>query len=372
MTPFLSGYGRGMNRLKSASLLALAFVAAFASHPGWAQRPDRIALQALPGAAVDREAWRTVANHVHTSESHDARAPLDELVADAKARGLDALVLTDHNSTAACAPEALDAWEERGLTVIPGEEWSSKRWGHAALLGYAGPAVLEKDGVEAALQAAERSEALAIANHPKHWGLSWQPGFEDARLSGVEVWNGFWGNPLAQNEAALAQWDAALRQGRRLVALGGADYHGYFYARIDQAVNRVQVAESGRDGIMVGLRDGRVQVAAHPGAAWVDLSVDGQGMGDVVPAPGTHRIRIGVEGGKGLELRVMTRDGVLARKRLDSNRVTFEGIYVASGTEPDFVRAEVRDVGAPLGTLQVLTNPVYLGAPTQVARKPER
>jgi hypothetical protein len=363
------GYAAVMKRLKTASLLALALSAAFVSHPGWAQRPDRLALSEVPAAALSRDGWRTVANHVHTAESHDARASLAELVADAKERGLDALVLTDHNSTAACVPAALES-QDADVTLIPGEEWSSKRWGHAGILGYDGPAVLERDGVEGALEAADRAGALAIANHPTHWGLSWQPGFQDARVGGVEVWNGFWGNPLAQNESALGLWDAALRSGRRLVAMGGADYHGYFYARIDQAVNRVQVTAPGRDGIMDGLRQGRVQIAASPAAPWLDLTVDGHGMGEALLAAGAHRLRIAVEGGKGLELRVVTRDGVMARQRVDADRAQFEAVLVGTSGAPDFVRAELRESGRSFDTLQVLTNPVYLVTPAQLARKP--
>lgn len=358
-----------MKRLKSASLLALGLCAAFVSHPGWAQRPDRWALQAVPADAVSRDGWRTVANHVHTSESHDARASLNELVGDAARRGLDALVLTDHNSTAACVPEALDPHEEEsGITLIPGEEWSSRRWGHAGLLGYGGEAIREADGVERAMAAAQEAGAVAIANHPTHWGLSWQPGLLDARLGGVEVWNGFWGNPLAQNESALALWDDALRQGRRLVAVGGADYHGYFYARIDQAVNRVQVTAPGRDGIMEGFRRGRVQIAASPRAAWLDLTVDGHGIGEVVPAGGAHRVRVAVHGGKGLELRLVTRDGVMARHRIASDRAAFEAHFVGDPGGSDFVRAELREGGASLSNVQVIANPVYLDAPERLAR----
>jgi hypothetical protein len=250
--------------------------------------------------------------------------------------------------------------QETGVTLIPGEEWSSRRWGHAGILGYDGEAVTEHDGVEAALEAAGRSGALAIANHPSHWGLSWQHGLHDARLAGVEVWNGFWGNPLAQNEAALGLWDEALRTGRRMVAVGGADYHGYFYARIDQAVNRVRVTEPGPEGIMEGLRQGRVQIASSPDAPWVDLRVDGHGMGDALPASGSHRIRVAVQGGKGLELRLVTRDGLLARRRLASNEERFEGVFAPAAGGADFVRAEVRQGGASFGGVRVLANPVYL------------
>ncbi len=351
-----------MMRLKSLSLLGLAFFAAFASHPGWAQRPERIALNALPTATIARESWRTVANHVHTAESHDARASLSELARDAKARGLDALVLTDHNSTAACLPEVLGPLEQQsGLTLIPGEEWSSRRWGHAGLLGYDGSPVLEHHGVEGALEAAVGAGALAIANHPKHWGLSWQHGFQDERLAGVEVWNGFWANPLAQNEAAIAFWDDALRSGRRMVALGGSDYHGYFYARIDQAVNRVQVHAPGSAGIIEGIRQGRVQIAASPAAPWLDLSVDGRGIGEVAPAAESHRIRVSVSGGKGLELRLVTRDGILARRFLAADDASFEGEVVLAAGIPDFVRAELRQGGASFGSAHVIGNPVYVG-----------
>lgn len=357
------GYRSRMRHLKSASLLVLAVTAALVSHPGWAQFPDALSLSPVASVEIPRASWKTVANHVHTDHSHDARAPLGELIDQAKRLGLDALVLTDHNSTTASDPRLLAPFsQDPDVTVIPGEEWSSGRYGHAGLIGYEGRAVLEGDGLEGMLAASERAGAVAIANHPSHWGLSWPNGWQDERLAGIEVWNGFWSNPLAQNEAALGGWHDALRTGRRLVALGGADYHGYFYARLDQAVNRVQPTAPGTEGILEGIRQGRVQVAASPSSPWLDLSVDGHGMGEVLPATDSHRVRVSVEGGAGLELRLISRRGVVARRRLAATDTTWEGSYTPQPGERDFLRAELREAGGPFGRAQVIANPVYLGA----------
>lgn len=61
--------------------------------------------------------------HVHSNVSDGAHSPR-ELVLMAKARGVSALALTDHDSVLG-VPSALSAGEELGVSVIPGVELST-------------------------------------------------------------------------------------------------------------------------------------------------------------------------------------------------------------------------------------------------------
>ena len=73
--------------------------------------------------------------HAHTVASDGVLAP-DALVARALARGLTALGVTDHDSTAGVAP-ALAAARGTGLSVIPGVELSTDvPGGEIHVLGY--------------------------------------------------------------------------------------------------------------------------------------------------------------------------------------------------------------------------------------------
>jgi glycosyltransferase involved in cell wall biosynthesis len=59
--------------------------------------------------------------HMHTDHSYDCATPVEVLLAEARARGLGAIAITDHNETSG-ALEAQAQAEANGLRVIVGEE----------------------------------------------------------------------------------------------------------------------------------------------------------------------------------------------------------------------------------------------------------
>ncbi|WP_248516591.1 PHP domain-containing protein [Salinarchaeum laminariae] len=71
--------------------------------------------------------------HTHSELSHDGRDPVDLLVEQADAVGLDALAVTDHDEIEASV-EAAELATERGMIGIPGLEVTS-RAGHILGLG---------------------------------------------------------------------------------------------------------------------------------------------------------------------------------------------------------------------------------------------
>jgi predicted metal-dependent phosphoesterase TrpH len=71
--------------------------------------------------------------HVHTSASYDARGSVRAVLDAAVEAGLDAVAITDHDTTVA-AREAVSLAETLDLTVVPGVEISTRE-GHLLALG---------------------------------------------------------------------------------------------------------------------------------------------------------------------------------------------------------------------------------------------
>ncbi|MFB6183973.1 MAG: PHP domain-containing protein [Haloarculaceae archaeon] len=101
--------------------------------------------------------------HAHSAASYDGRDPVELLLEQAAAVGLDALAVTDHDEFAA-SREAADLAPEYGLVGIPGMEVTSDA-GHVLALGI-------DEAVESGLAFAETVErirdqgGIAVVPHP--------------------------------------------------------------------------------------------------------------------------------------------------------------------------------------------------------------
>ncbi|HEX5506743.1 MAG TPA: CehA/McbA family metallohydrolase [Thermomicrobiales bacterium] len=271
-------------------------------------RPGPPAPARLPPAA--EPGWVRGDLHSHTRYSDGDSWPSELLVAAAEA-GLDFLGITDHNSVGAHrAPAtpiktpktslgtgALDAGAggAGGLPVlIPGVEVTTYRghwnvWGADRWFDFRDP---EPAAVAAAMREAVAAGGFVSVNHPRPFGPPWE--YPEARgHHAVEVWNGPW---EALNTVALAYWEARLRAGERLVALGGSDTHrlrapdprALFTPRLGQPTLWARV-----DGpltpasLLAALRAGRCFVSESPAGPQLYLARAGRGArARVVGAPG--------------------------------------------------------------------------------------
>src|SRR2546429_6460088 len=135
--------------------------------------------------------------------------------------GLDFLGVTDHNTIAHVAEYGAGGGGRP--IVIPGVEvttygghWNA--WGTERGWEFRAP---EASGVEQAMTEAADAGAFVSVNHPKPFGPAWE--YDTIRsMHAIEVWNGPWAR---LNSAALDFWEARLRLGQRLVAVGGSDTH---------------------------------------------------------------------------------------------------------------------------------------------------
>jgi predicted metal-dependent phosphoesterase TrpH len=184
--------------------------------PAWARR--EIASPAEAG-------WVRADLHSHTVFSDGDSWPVETMAA-AWNVGLDVIGITDHNSAISASKYA--AGLAGGPLLVPGVEtttygghWNS--WAAPGAAGHRWYDFREPTGpaTEAAMAAAVAAGAFVSINHPKPLGPPWlYP--EVTSFHAVEVWNGDWDK---LNTVALAYWEALLRQGRPVVAVGGSDTH---------------------------------------------------------------------------------------------------------------------------------------------------
>ena len=155
--------------------------------------------------------------HLHTAASPDGRSSLEGIAKAAKAAGLDAIAVTDHDLCTP-VPAALE-----GVLLIPGCEVSTAA-GHITGLFLERPLPLEALGhlpaPEAAVEAIREAGGLAVLAHPYQ-----RPGAAPEQftfpLDAIEAVNAraCFKVPEANEKAA------ALAQKRGLPAAGGSDAH---------------------------------------------------------------------------------------------------------------------------------------------------
>lgn len=251
-----------------------------------------------------------------------------EQVANAESRGLDFMVITDHNDTRS----VYDAgYTSDRVTLIPGYENSLA--GHVQMIGAIGcydqlgliPGVIrdcndflpnDRTQILGARDALRADGGAFQINHPSDgkWLARFGGGDAAAPIvpDTVEVWNiGPWHyqHPAPasnDNDFSLAYWQTFLDAGDHVAATGGSDNHwrSTFWGQgVGQPTTWVWVTEPGWQGVVNGIRAGRTFVSHEPPALggqriFLEADVDGDGafeamVGDTVtPTPDTvFRVR---------------------------------------------------------------------------------
>jgi len=185
--------------------------------------------------------------HVHTNYSKDGESSVEEILRQAEREGLDAIVISDHD-TVEGAKKALTL--PSTVLVIPGIEVSTKQ-GHLLVLGVTEiiPAGLD---VVATVDIAHRLGGLCILPHPYH---VWRHGVARRKKAGmnvvdaVEAFNSRYIVGSANQKAARV----AKRLGKPCV--GGSDAHN---ARFVGFGRTYVESEKSVPAILEAIRAGRV------------------------------------------------------------------------------------------------------------------
>ena len=316
--------------------------------PVW-RRPD-----IAPPAEAE---WVRADLHSHTVFSDGDSWPTETMAA-AWAAGLDVIGITDHNSAISAAEYAGDL--TGGPLLVPGVETTTYggHWNSWAAPGTARHRWYDfreptSPATEAAMAAAIRDGAFVGINHPKPLGPPWS--YPDVTsFHAVEVWNGDWDK---LNTFALAYWEALLRQGRRVVAIGGSDTHRLHTPHRPRL--GIPDARFGIPTMFIRTGDGPPTVAAvlaalHRGDCFVSESPTGPEL-YVAHAPGATDtpLTVRVVGARGDTLSVIGPDGTVFAAAVSTDDWSVE---VPFGATTPWLRAQVTD---RVGRVRVLSNAVW-------------
>lgn len=321
-------------------------------------RPTPPALAPRAAEPVQRgPRWYAGGLHAHTLHS-DGALPTREVAALARTAGLDFLTITDHNNTA----HQRDAVEVPDLLVIAGEEVTTPV-GHANVWGLAGPRALvdfrSRGDAETARVAADAHAqgALFSVNHPflDCAACTWT-GAVPAEADALEI-----SNPGAGGvERALALWDALLRSGRRITAVGASDWHRPGAGAIGVPAVRVFAPELSTAAVLRSIREGRVVVTARATLPPPILTVRSGGssasVGETIACAGGLEVEVALDDDayEGARVDLVWRGESVDRATASArSAVRFRRWPAADG----YLRVHVT---AADGTPLALTNPVFV------------
>ena len=219
--------------------------------------PDDQVVKPSPG-------WYKGELHAHSTES-DGKYPVATVVQAAQEIGLDFFALTDHFTVSQwrkLAPLVNDR------TVLLRSCEVTSHQGHANLHGIQEwvDVYVDRDdwSMEQVADAVHAQEGLFCVNHPFSGDLGWRAyDFDWDRADLMEIYHNLEG---ANNGYHTGLWDHHLRLGRQIIGVGGIDSHDPFTGthKLGQLVTWIYAPELSEQGIIAGLRNGRVYVSRGP------------------------------------------------------------------------------------------------------------
>lgn len=299
-------------------------------------------LCAAPALAAPEGRWYATQFHAHSRYSDGIHA-VSDIVRWAKAAGLDAVALTDHQTDAHVADPGWQGAAAQGIVMIPAYEWTRgwhntwdgkerphmSVWGVKPGQGQVAATTLTRDEATAML----RKQGLTVgANHPYEPRFPW-PDEEFSGVQAMEVWQWRYGRETTmappanwteprhnlvdfqyRNGWAIAMWRRALMKGYHLAPLATADFHVAGAQQLESPCTLVWSTAATADGILAGVRAGHVMLVRDPHGPKLTIEADDDHDGVFEAMAGDQvsdeaRVRVSAKGARGLRLTLCRADG---------------------------------------------------------------
>ncbi len=372
-----------------------------------------LAVSAAMAPAAHADTWYAGDGHVHTCYSHDAYCPPDdntgpdtfyssggtvaERFAEAAAKGLDFVVISDHDDIRA---QSDPAYGSQGVVGVPTYE-ASLAGGHAHMLG---ATRLYPEGDGGAEDTRAMADALRAdggrfqANHPSYrvpapfescdqaespdTPLHWKYGFSVLPDS-IEVWNA-----TSLIQPAEVYWECWLQRGARVGATAGSDTHGATQPTLALPSTSVLAPTREPADLLAAINAGRTTLSRLPPAlGGVRLLIEGDAdrdgdfesrIGDEVPpgmplrirtegAPGTGFVRVRANGQTLIEGEPLAPGGQVDLPAPADGGWVRAVLYLADGTQAVDPTCWPTDPSSPIDlcsrdlAIAAMTSPIYVG-----------
>ncbi len=169
--------------------------------------------------------------HVHSRYSYDGCHDLAEIAAFAKARGLDFVLMSEHNRTltdasmAAFVAECEALTRSVGVLMVPGIECEATP-DYVHVLCYGVRTLITDRQVPGILAGVREAAGFAVLAHPIYReALGHVARAALDALDGFEVWNGKADGGAYPSDIAIRRLAEMRRTGSTLVPMAGADLH---------------------------------------------------------------------------------------------------------------------------------------------------
>ncbi len=314
--------------------------------------------------------------HVHSLESTDARPSLDEIATFARARGLDFVEVSDHNTITQLDFFGDAQSRHPDLLLVPGIEYTTYH-GHANAIG-ATKWVDHKIGqpgvtIQEAARQIVAQGAIFSVNHAlldvgnQCIGCSWHQPLGMDFVGGVEIGTGgLQQASLLFQEPTIAFWESFVAAGYHVVPVGGSDDHqagkatGALASPIGDPTTMVLADELSAAAIVDGIKKGHVVVRLQgPSDPMVAFSAGDAVAGDKVTAAGAH-LTATITGGVGYKARFVHDGQASDDVAIDTDPFTLQKDAVAPATGEERWRVEILDTN---GSRHVVTNHIWLALP---------
>jgi hypothetical protein len=301
-----------------------------------------------PPALESGARWYVGDFHSHTVES-DGSPTIDELISFAESRGLDFVLMSEHNTISQLSWYPVKQMATPVL-LLPGMEYTTYA-GHANTIGTT-EWIDHRTGVrganiEAAIADTHKQGGLFSINHPLLnvgdlcIGCGWQYDVAPDTIDAVEVMGGiFNGVPF---------WEDLLERGGHAAALGGSDDHkggngsGPLYSPLAMPATRVWAEELSVAGILDGIRNGRTVVQVHgPDGPMIEAEIDGLRRGNTVFAD-TSMLRATVTASAGMVLQAWKNGKLMTTVDVTGDPFVHEATIEAPATGEDRYRYQILD-----------------------------
>lgn len=282
--------------------------------------------------------WYKGDTHLHTLNS-DGVLTKGQLVEACKKKGLDFMIITDHNFNS-----VKESYYDGDMLVIQGQEITGEP-GHVNIWGKKVPleppyALETAKDYEKIIEKCKDTGATISVNHPFCSQCGFHLDLEAYPFDCVEVWNTIQHSDNMKNRD---WWVNQLLKGNRIAAVGGSDYHrDYLNVPLLLALPTTIVHSTDKtpEAILSAMREGRSVITNFPDSTMIYLTCGNAEIGDTVKLSETKRLEMKIERFMfGHTVRIYNNEKVIYENTASKNTALF--VTSVDIEEPGFVRAEI-------------------------------